>query len=204
MKCHAELDALQAPLLCTAIRSIQSFPRRFLNRKERRERKKEVQKSLRSLRSLRLIVRLRLRRAGSSALSVVQLPLSGQQGPATVPDFRFSAYGQQRDLFISLVTNNAMRTRIKALFSIDTKKVMVVSMTQLDLSRPGAIRLALHRVGIRMPVIKIAHQGNMLRLRCDTNEVDRLGGVLCRVTSRTGGLRTSRIHLGEPLYIFTL
>jgi len=55
---------------------------------------------------------------------------------------------------------------------------MMMSMRQLDLNEPGAVRLTLHGVGRQIPIIEITGDMDLFSFRGHTDEVYRLGHLL--------------------------
>ena len=80
-----------------------------------------------------------------------------------------------------MIARDSLRARIEYGLSIYQKAVMMMTVTQLDLDEPGAIRLALHGVSRRIPIIEIAGEMDLSCSGSYADEVDRLGHLLCGV-----------------------
>src|ERR1700677_2376206 len=80
----------------------------------------------------------------------------------------------QRHLFIILVARNPLRPRVQRRLCVHHELIMMMSMAEDDLHRPGAIDLTFHWQRLGMPIIKVAHQRHLFGLRGDADEVHRL------------------------------
>ena len=90
----------------------------------------------------------------------------------------FSADGEQRNLLVLLVAGNSLRAGIERRMAVDEETVVMMSVVQLDLGGPGTIELLFHGHRFRMPVIKVANEGNLLCLWGNTNKVDGFNHLL--------------------------
>ncbi len=100
-------------------------------------------------------------------------PLPAAPG-ASIPHSQL-AYRNQGHFFAFGIAGDAMSARVKGGVAIDEKAVMVMAVMQGDLEEPGAIRLPLHPVGCRVPVVEIADQTDLLGAGGQTNKIDGLG-----------------------------
>ena len=64
-----------------------------------------------------------------------------------------------------LIPGSALSTGVEGGNAINQKLIAMVAMFKRHLGGPTAIGLALHRVGIWAPIIKVANDGNMLSVR---------------------------------------
>jgi len=81
-----------------------------------------------------------------------------------------------------MIPRNSLRLRIKHRFPIHQEAIMVMPMSKRNLCEPGAIRLPLHGVRHRIPIVEIAHQMDMPGFRCDTHKINGLGHFFGGIT----------------------
>ncbi len=74
---------------------------------------------------------------------------------------------------MSLIARCSLGSSIEPLLSIHVKQVVMMAVAKLDLDRPRAVRLAFHRMSIRVPFIKISDKRDMSGFGRITNKIDR-------------------------------
>lgn len=90
-------------------------------------------------------------------------------------------HSDEGNFLVLLVARDTLRTRIEGRFAIDQELIVMVALWQGHLCAPATVRLTFHRRGRRMPIIKIANQGNLLGGVHHAQEVNGLDGFLCRI-----------------------
>src|SRR5688572_11863580 len=109
-----------------------------------------------------------------------------------------SRHCNQGNFFIELIAPDSLRARIQRRPAIDDKKVMVMTVVQLQLSEPIPIKLLLHRMGRWIPVIEITHNEHLGCAVGIAVKIDGFEMVLGRVTRRPAE-RFKRIHVSSVL-----
>ena len=99
-----------------------------------------------------------------------------------------SAHRDERDAFALRVAADALGAGIEDRFAIDQESVEVMAVMEGHLEKPGPVGLAVHRMGLRIPGVKVADQADVLCGGSDTNEVDGPDHLFGRVTDCGGGL----------------
>jgi hypothetical protein len=92
------------------------------------------------------------------------------------PDENDLAHRDERNLFVLLIARDALRARVEHCLAIDQKLIVMMALWQDHLRSPAAVDLPLHRSGVRMPVVKIADERNLLGGVDRAKKVDGLDG----------------------------
>lgn len=77
-----------------------------------------------------------------------------------------------------MVAGCSLRAGVERGLAVDDEKVVVMTMGKRQIEAPGTIGLPSHRMGRWLPIIEIAHEGNVSRVRRPAHESDGFDGFL--------------------------
>jgi hypothetical protein len=114
------------------------------------------------------------------------------RGAATI-EASWSTDPDQRNLFAQLITGGALGVRIERGLAINDKQVLMMTVSEGNFESPGAVDLAIHRTGCRIPIIEVAHDVNLFRYLRVADERNRFNDLLCRNPVKSAG-KLYRMH----------
>lgn len=88
-----------------------------------------------------------------------------------------STHRHEGDAFSLVIAGDALGAGVEGQLPIDPEGVAMVAVAQFDHDQPGAVGLAAHRVGGRVPAVEIAEQADCLGLGCIADEIDTAEGL---------------------------
>lgn len=111
-------------------------------------------------------------RSSKRALGRARLERRTRSGsPNNAPSH--STHWHEGNAFTAVVSGDALGARVERKFSIHQKSVSMMAMLQRRTSHPRFVRHLFHRICVRLPIVKIPHQTDRVRVRCVTDEIDR-------------------------------
>jgi hypothetical protein len=82
-----------------------------------------------------------------------------------------STHRQQRNLLVLFIASHTLRPRIECRFAVDQELIMMMPVIERDLQMPSSIRLPLHRMSGRVPIVEAANHVNRLGLRREAQKI---------------------------------
>jgi hypothetical protein len=90
-----------------------------------------------------------------------------------VLEFEFrSTHWYQRHAFVLIVARDSLRARVERQDAIHEKSVAMMSVLEFHRKKPRLVRLALHGMRMRVPIVEVTDDGDGLGLRRIADEID--------------------------------